>query len=423
MKDKARAAILSAIEKEREGQQVDRALLKNVLDIFIEVGMNTMDAYEADFETALLTETGEYYKRKAAAWIQVHRQARCRLKPMTLPCRCQPAGWPRLTSLPVVAQEDTCPDYMLKAEECLRAEEARVANYLHVNTKLKLLYQVEAELLAKYEMELLEKEHSGCAALLRDDKVSRLCPARCLCARQPATSPCEMHDASCSRARLHSSHLHVQVLLPLRAVIDNMSTRSPHVRLSSRIRQDVLRAACIHEQKEDLARLYRLFQRVPKGLDPVAETFKRHVDQEGMKLVKEATEAMEARRDKDAGVRTALSCSCLQLVPNAAGLLAIAGCSSTARTGHATGSRHVLLCVHGYDGRALITCKCARAGKPSKEAGGANEQQFVRDVIQLHDKYLQVRPATQSALESACFRARRLMSSCFSDPCDLACSM
>lgn len=57
--------------------------------------------------------------------------------------------------------------------------------------------------------------------------------------------------------------------------------------------------ACL--QKDDLARLYRLFQRVPKGLDPVAETFKRHVEAEGMKLVKEATEAMEARKDKDAG--------------------------------------------------------------------------------------------------------------------------
>ncbi|KAK9809634.1 hypothetical protein WJX73_009175 [Symbiochloris irregularis] len=215
-KSNACAAILKAIEREREGDQVDRALLKNVLDIFIEVGMNTMEAYEQDFEAALLTETGEYYRRKAAAWIE----------------------------------EDSCPDYMLKAEERLKAEEGRVSNYLHINSRVKLLFQVETELLAKYEMQLLEKEHSGCAALLRDDK------------------------------------------------------------------------------KEDLARLYRLFQRVPKGLDPVAETFKKHVESEGMKLVREATESMEAKKDKD-------------------------------------------------------------AGKPSKETGGANEHQYIRDVIALHDKYMQ----------------------------------
>ena len=35
--------------------------------------------------------------------------------------------------------------------------------------------QVEREVLTQYESELLEKEHSGCAALLNDDKV------RCRC--------------------------------------------------------------------------------------------------------------------------------------------------------------------------------------------------------------------------------------------------
>jgi hypothetical protein len=32
---------------------------------------------------------------------------------------------------------------------------------------------VERELLEQYETELLEKEHSGCAALMRDDKARR----------------------------------------------------------------------------------------------------------------------------------------------------------------------------------------------------------------------------------------------------------
>jgi cullin 1 len=58
-----------------------------------------------------------------------------------------------------------------QAEDCLRLEEERVDNYLHASTKPKLLREVENELLAKYEQDLLQKEHSGCAALLRDDKV------------------------------------------------------------------------------------------------------------------------------------------------------------------------------------------------------------------------------------------------------------
>jgi cullin 1 len=68
-------------------------------------------------------------------------------------------------------QEDSCPDYMLKAEECLKAEEERVDGYLHIDSKSKLLEQVEREVLGNYETQLLEKENSGCAALLRDDKV------------------------------------------------------------------------------------------------------------------------------------------------------------------------------------------------------------------------------------------------------------
>ena len=70
-------------------------------------------------------------------------------------------------------QEDSCPDYMKKAEDCLKTEEDRVDGYLHADSKPKLLAEVEKAVLAKYETGLLEKENSGCAALLRDDKVSQ----------------------------------------------------------------------------------------------------------------------------------------------------------------------------------------------------------------------------------------------------------
>ncbi len=79
MKRKARDAILQLIELEREGEQIDRTLLKNILGIFIEVGMSQMTCYQQDFESQLLKTTAEYYKRKAAVWIE----------------------------------EDSCPDYMV----------------------------------------------------------------------------------------------------------------------------------------------------------------------------------------------------------------------------------------------------------------------------------------------------------------------
>lgn len=216
MKRKAKDAILELIEKEREGEQIERLLLKNVLDIFMVVGMNTMDCYEADFEAPMLVDTAQYYKRKAAVWIE----------------------------------EDSCPDYMVKAEENLKMEEERVTNYLHASSKSKLLHQVETEVLIVHQSSLLEKENSGCSALLQDDK------------------------------------------------------------------------------KLDLARMFRLFSRTPKGLEPVADAFRRHVEGEGMKLLKEAAAAATAKKEKD-------------------------------------------------------------AGKPSRDSGSTWEQDFVRQVIELHDKYMQ----------------------------------
>ncbi|CAI9765867.1 unnamed protein product [Fraxinus pennsylvanica] len=110
---KVRDAVISLIDQEREGEQIDRALLKNILDIFVEIGMGQMDYYENDFEEAMLKDTAVYYSRKASNWIL----------------------------------EDSCLDYMLKA-----------------------MYKVQHELLSVYATQLLEKEHSGCHVLLRDDK-------------------------------------------------------------------------------------------------------------------------------------------------------------------------------------------------------------------------------------------------------------
>lgn len=73
---RAKDAVLLLIEKERNGEQIERTMLKNVLGIFIEVGMGSMDNYQNDFETFLLTATAEFYSRKAANWIQASCSAR-----------------------------------------------------------------------------------------------------------------------------------------------------------------------------------------------------------------------------------------------------------------------------------------------------------------------------------------------------------
>jgi len=171
MKPTMKNAILSLVLKEREGEQIDRKLVKTVLEIFVEIGLGNMNSYQEDFEKYLLEETSVHYRNKASEWIE----------------------------------KDSCPEYMIKAEKCLELEKDRVnqvqqiettavteaggagaaatatttaadaseqvnSGYLHQSTETRLLDCIEEELLAKYEMQLLEKENSGCVALLRDDK-------------------------------------------------------------------------------------------------------------------------------------------------------------------------------------------------------------------------------------------------------------
>ncbi|RZC50739.1 hypothetical protein C5167_019160 [Papaver somniferum] len=102
---RAREAVISLINQEREGEQIDRALLKNVLAIFVDIGAN-LECYVNDFEAEL-------------------------------------------------------------AEECLKREKDRVTHYLHSSTEEKLIEQVQEQLLSKISQQLLEKEYSGSYALKR----------------------------------------------------------------------------------------------------------------------------------------------------------------------------------------------------------------------------------------------------------------
>ncbi|KAI9114461.1 hypothetical protein K1719_014689 [Acacia pycnantha] len=185
-------AIISLIHKEREGEQIDSSLLKNAIDIYIEIGV-----YKEDFETYMLDDTSTYYRRKAASWIGV----------------------------------DSCPYYMIKAEESLKRERYRAeeAGYLPNGTLRKLVERVQHELLVTHATQLLEKENSGCDILFRDDKV------------------------------------------------------------------------------EDLSRMHRLYHEIPKGLQLVANVFKKHVIGEGTTLVQQVEEASSSQAAiKSAGQEQAI---------------------------------------------------------------------------------------------------------------------
>jgi len=157
VKRDVRSAILELIRRERECEIIDRKLVKEVVEIFVDMGgaRNSLEVYVTDFEDMLLSTTADFYSRESSKW----------------------------------AEEDSFPDYMCKAEDRLQQEQQRVKNYLHSSTEEKLLKMCDEQLLQTPEQLLLEKENSGCEALLRDNKIDDLSRMFRLFSRIPTGLP------------------------------------------------------------------------------------------------------------------------------------------------------------------------------------------------------------------------------------------
>eukprot|EP00741_Cyanophora_paradoxa_P016671 tig00020934_g16100.t1 len=130
--------ILSLIHKERTMEMVDRPLLKQVMQMFVELGRETV--YVEDFESYFLAESCNFYQIESQQFIA----------------------------------SNSCPDYLKKAEARIKEETARVAHYLDPSTEPKIRNTVETELIAKHMRHLVEMENSGLVAMLKDDKIEDL---------------------------------------------------------------------------------------------------------------------------------------------------------------------------------------------------------------------------------------------------------
>ena len=133
------AAVLTLVNDERSGMIIDKSLIKSIVELYEHMGMGALEAYISDLEEPLLSNSREYYIQKRTEWIN-----------------------------------DSTPDYLIKAENVINEERARVAEYLNSSTESKLLRVVDEEILTAAQSTLLEKESSGCRALLQNDKSSDL---------------------------------------------------------------------------------------------------------------------------------------------------------------------------------------------------------------------------------------------------------
>lgn len=130
--------LLNSISRERDGQIVDESLLKSNLSMLLDLGQSSSgsssNVYESDFESVFLGTTQEFY---------------------------------RLESLEYLSR-NTASEYVKKAENRLGEEHRRATRYLSPTTESPLTSIVETELVDRHAKTLVEMEHSGFAALLKD---------------------------------------------------------------------------------------------------------------------------------------------------------------------------------------------------------------------------------------------------------------
>ncbi|KAJ7455823.1 Cullin [Mycena latifolia] len=120
------AAILRLVAAQRDGAQIDQALVKKVVDSFVSLGLDAsdpnkecLDVYKEQFEAPFLAATEAYYAAEAEAFLN--------------------AGG--------TEGSGNIPEYLKKAEGRLREEEERVVRYLHNKTRKELVGRCETVLL------------------------------------------------------------------------------------------------------------------------------------------------------------------------------------------------------------------------------------------------------------------------------------
>lgn len=154
-------AAISLINQDRSGEQVDRSLLKNVVEYFHAARSVGGTCYH-NFRMALLADAAAYYSQIASNGLLY----------------------------------DSCDDYMRKAEWCLTQENEKTSHYLDQYTQASLLEVVRSHSLDQVLPKLAEKkraEHYGqstdyqdmlskCAGLNLRDRASRSGVEDCLAA-------------------------------------------------------------------------------------------------------------------------------------------------------------------------------------------------------------------------------------------------
>jgi len=173
VKDKCIAALIDAINQERNGRDIDQDVIRLLIEMLCTVGdpqpkiakhkdggdrllwqYSNKGFYKNDFESMLLSTTSEYYRSKVTGWM-----AEC-----------------------------SCPQFLEEVARRLESEEKRLNQYLDRSSEQELRVVVQRELILNTAKRLVEMD-SGCQAMFQNRKYDELSLMYRLFRREPSMLP------------------------------------------------------------------------------------------------------------------------------------------------------------------------------------------------------------------------------------------
>lgn len=141
IKERLLRTLLDMVFRERCGEIINRSLVKNITQMLVDLGVNSREVYEEDFEAPFLAATSDFYRLESREFLA----------------------------------SNSCPDYLRKVEMRLKEELDRVHHYLdQQSSEAKVRDVVEQQLISAHMQNLVHMQNSGLLVMLRDDKVADL---------------------------------------------------------------------------------------------------------------------------------------------------------------------------------------------------------------------------------------------------------
>lgn len=155
IRDRLRNLLLDNILEERKGCIIDRSVMKVLLLMLKEVGIDGVNVYEEEFESHFLAISTDFYRLESQDFLQ----------------------------------NNSVIDYIYMAERRIEEEEQRLSHYLIKSTGPKLKQMMDQELITAHCRYIigLSADHSGAISMMNDNKLLELKQVYTTFARVPST--------------------------------------------------------------------------------------------------------------------------------------------------------------------------------------------------------------------------------------------